>query len=393
MFTTFNKTTLTQLPVLSTYIPHPNMFPFDKILTYIANEQCALVIGPEIMHFDNKPMNMYLRNKLNEQYKDEVEGYYYYAEDGLFQFPPQEQSVKSDVAQSMRTECHRLPLTAGYDEEILKTIAQLPFHLILSINPDTFLSDTFFKYGVTHRFSHYRKGERPSDDVAPPTREAPLIYNIAGSVLEDESLVLDYEDLFSLIGSSLSPSGLPDGLRTALEKIRTFVFIGFNFEKWHTQVMLRILCGKAGYRKFAGPHKVSDNTRVFLANQFKIDFWDTQKGDFLTTFMQNAAQFVDPDPKNASRPFLRTLLENPLLPEETSIIRDIQNAQYARAIASLSNYAKGNLDNEDLATGLSSRYNLLTQKQAQMDSRDYLTTLNQIADAVIQLARSISDSK
>jgi hypothetical protein len=28
-----------------------------------------------------------------------------------------------------------------------------------------------------------------------------------------------------------------------------------------------------------------------------------------------------------------------------------------------------------------------------MDSRDYLTTLNQIADAVIQLTRSISDSK
>jgi hypothetical protein len=369
------------------------MFPFDKILTYIANEQCALVIGPEIMHFDNKPMNMYLRNKLNEQYKDEVEGYHYYAEDGLFQFPPQEQSVKSDVAQSMRTECHRLPSIAGYDEEILKTIAQLPFHLILSINPDTFLSDTFFKYGVTHRFSHYRKGERPSDDVAPPSREAPLIYNIAGSVLEDESLVLDYEDLFSLIGSSLSPSGLPDGLRTALEKIRTFVFIGFNFEKWHTQVMLRILCGKAGYRKFAGPHKVSDNTRVFLANQFKIDFWDTAKGDFLPTFMQSAAQFVDPDPKNASRPFLRTLLDNPLLPEEYNIIRDIQNAQYARAITNLSNYAKGNTENEDLATGLSSRYNLLTQKQAQMDSRDYLTTLNQIADAVIQLARSISDSK
>ena len=367
------------------------MFPFDKILTYIANEQCALVVGPGIMQFEGKPMNMYLRDKLYAQYKDEV--LHYYAEDGLFQFPPQEESVKSDVAQSMRTASYGLPATAGYDEEILKTIARLPFHLILSINPDTFLSDTFFKYGVTHRFSHYRKGERPSDDVAPPTREAPLIYNIGGSILEDESLVLDYEDLFSLIGSTLGASGLPDGLRTALEKIRTFIFIGFNFEKWHTQIMLRILCGKAGYRKFAGPHDVTDMTRVFLANQFKIDFWEKDKGDFLSVFTENASKFIDIDPKNANRPFMRTLLENPLAPEETNIMREIQNAQYARAIAGLMAYAKGNTDFENIATQLSGRFQLLVQSQASMDSRDYMTTLNQIADAVINLARNISDAK
>lgn len=367
------------------------MFPFDKILTYIANEQCALVVGPDIMQFDGQPMNMYLRNKLYEQYQDEVT--HYYAEDGLFQFPGQEASVKSDVAQSMRTLCSRLPATPGYNEEILKTIARLPFHLILSINPDTFLSDTFFKYGVTHRFSHYRKGERPSDDVAPPTREEPLIYNVGGSVLEDESLVLDYEDLFSLIGSTLGASGLPDGLRTALEKIRTFIFIGFNFEKWHTQIMLRILCGKAGYRKFAGPHEVSDATRVFLAHQFKIDFWDKDKGDFLPFFVEEATKFVDPDPKNANRVFMRTLLESPLAPEETNIMREIQNAQYPRAITSLMAYAKGNADFENTAVQLSGRFQLLTQSQATMDSRDYLTTLNQIADAVIKLARAISESK
>ena len=61
------------------------MFPFDKILTYIANEHCALVVGPEIMRFGGKPMNMYLRDTLFQQYETEVE--HYYAQDGLFLFP------------------------------------------------------------------------------------------------------------------------------------------------------------------------------------------------------------------------------------------------------------------------------------------------------------------
>ncbi len=188
--------------------------------------------------------------------------------------------MKSDVAQSLRRECARLPSMPGYDEDLLKAIARLPFHLIVSINPDTFLSDTFYKFGVKHRFSHYRKGNRPSDAVAPPTREEPLIYNLTGSVLEDESSILDYEDLFSLIGSSLGAAGLPAGFRSAMEKIRTYIFMGFNFEKWHTQLMLRILCGKVGYRKYAGPHELGADTRIFLTNQFKIEFWDPKEGVF-----------------------------------------------------------------------------------------------------------------
>jgi SIR2-like domain len=369
------------------------MFPFERILPYIANEQCVLVIGPEIMRFEGKPMNAYLRDRLFAQYKDEIP--HYYANDGLYLFPSNEDSVKSDVAQSLRKECYLLPTTVGYDEEILKVIARLPFHLIISTNPDTFLSDTFYKFGIKHRFSHYRKGERPSDEVAQPTRDEPLIYNLGGSVLEDESLVLDYEDLFSLIGSSLGASGLPLGLQSALEKTRTFVFVGFNFDKWHTQLLLRILCGKPRFRKYAGPHKINEDTQVFLANQFNIEFWENEKGgNFLETFINAATAYKDEDPNKAGRPFMRTLLEDPLLPEETTIIRDIQNAQFLKAITNLLGFAKvGKPEDLDAATHLSGRYQYLVQNQKSMDSRDFLTTLNQIADAIIQLARQIASTR
>ncbi len=366
------------------------MFPFEKILTYIANEQCVLVIGPEILRFEGKPMNMYLRDRLYEQFKNDVT--HYYQNDGLFLFPSEDESVKSDLAQSLRQECYQLPALQEYQEDLFKTIARLPFHLIISINPDTFLTDTFYKYGIRHRFSHYRKGDRPSDEVAPPTLEEPLIYNLAGSVLEDESLVLDYDDLFSLIGSSLGAAGLPSGLQTALEKIRTYIFIGFSFEKWYTQVMLRILCGKAAYRKYAGPHKINPDTYTFLVNQFKIGFWDQEEGDFWEAFTQQAMEYKNADPQKANLPFLRDLLENPLVPEEANIIRDIQNALYAKAIGKLLAFAKGTAWEDD-ATQCSARYQHIAQNQPKMDSRDYLPALNQISDSVIQLARQIAAAK
>lgn len=366
------------------------MFEFEKILSYIADEQCALVIGPEVMRFDGKPMNIFIRDKLYDQFKNEVK--HYYPNEGLFLFPSDYGSVKSDVAKALKNECFKMASLPGYNEGLLKNLAMIPFHLIISINPDTFLSNTFYKYGIKHRFSHFRKGERPSDEVAAPTRDEPLIYNIAGSVLEDESLILDYDDLFSLISSSLGTAGLPNELQKSLDKMRTYIFIGFPFEKWYTHMMLRILCGKTSYRKYAGPHQINPDTHTFLVNQFKIDFWEPDGQDFWDAFISAARTYKDPDPQKDGQPFLRELREDPLAPEEANIMREIQNAQYVRALQMLSAYAKGTAFEND-AIQNSARYQTIIQNQAKLDSRDFLPALYQISDAVIQLARQIAQAK
>ena len=366
------------------------MFPFDNILDYVSDEQCALVLGPEIMHFEGKPMNMFVRDKLSEQFRDSLT--HYYANDGLFAFPAQDAWVKTDLAKSLKNECLRLPQTAGFDEDFLKNLARIPVHLIISTNPDTFLSDVFFKYGIKHRFSYFRKGDRPSDEVAIPTRDEPLIYNIAGCILEDESLVLDYEDLFSLIGSSFGASGMPHGLQTALSGIRRYIFLGFNFEKWHTQILLRILCGKTFQKKYAGPHQVSAETRTFLANQFNIDFWQPDQGDFMAKFLESAEKYVPADPAKAAKPTLRALSDKPLAAQEINIIREIRNGQMLRAIGLLLEFAK-NTQFELDAVHISGWNARIFADQPKMDSRDYQTNLNQISDAAIQLARQIAAKK
>jgi len=366
------------------------MFPFENILNYIADEQCALVIGPEIMHFEGKAMNMYLRDKVYAQFKDQVK--HYYENDGLFLFSSDNASAKSGVAKALKNECFRLPGLPGYNEDLLKHIARLPFHLIISINPDNFLPLTFKKFGVRHRFSHFRKGDRPSDNVDKPTRAEPLIYNIAGSILEDESLILDYDDLFSLISSSIGASGLPNGLQTALTDIRTYIFVGFPFEKWHTHVMLRILCGKASYQKYAGPHRIGAETYTFLANQFKIEFWQPEAGDLWDEFIKAATAYRDPNPERANQPFLRELLAKAETQEIVAIMQAVENGKIQEAIDLLLAYSR-NTPFEIESVQISARYQILMQRQTSIDSRDFQTTLNQNIEAILNLARQIANSK
>ncbi len=363
------------------------MFPFKSILDYITDEQCALVLGPEIMRFDDKPMHLFLRDKLSEQFRDKLT--HYYASDGLFAFPAQDEWVKTDLAKAFKNECLGLPKLAGFDESLLKNIARLPFHLVISTNPDIFLSDVFYKYGVRHRFAHFRKGGQASDEVAVPSRDEPLIYNLSGSILEDESLVLDYEDLYSLLGSSFSGTGMPQGLQTALGKVRRFVFLGFDFEKWHTQLLLRILCGKSFQKKFAGPHRVSPVTRVFLANQFNVEFWDETKGDFLSTFLREAENYVPADSAKAAAPRLRPLAEDPLAPQEINILREIRNGQLTKAATMLGDFSK-NTEKESEVVLIMGQLARLTADQSRIDSRDFQTAMNAIADTILKLARQIA---
>ncbi len=359
---------------------------FESFLQFVYDEQCALVIGPEIMRFDKKPMNMFVRDKLHAQFKDDLA--HYYDGDGLFAFKPGREWIKGEMAKSFKDECLDLTKSAGFDEELLKNIARLPFHLIISANPDTFLSDVFNKYGVPHKFSFYRKGDKPSDEVKLPTRDEPLIYNISGCISEDESLILDYEDLFTLIKSSFGPSGLPQGLQSALRGVKRYIFLGFNFDKWHTQILLRILCGSNFQKNYAGPHSVTEETNTFLEHEFRIDFWKPEMGDFLTAFLDSAEKYK-PDAVLANQPRLRQLSGAPGLPSEVNINLAIKNGQLKPAIDYLLEFSKGT-KYEPEALQISGMHAHATIAQDKMDTRDYKAHIAKVMDDIIRLTRLIA---
>ena len=349
---------------------------WETILDYLKNEQAALLIGPGIVHIEDAPMNIAWRESIWKNFQNKIA--YNYNKDGLFLFA--NRIAKNNAANHVRKYLNeRSPGKDSPEEEVYKKIIQIKFPLVVSINPDTYISDVAYTYGVQHRFSYFRNRSKAVEDVEEPQMALPLFYNLCGSVNDDESIILDYEDLFRLVSTSVGSPGLPPKLQAALSKVRMFFFIGFPFEKWYTQLLLRLLCGQEESEKYSSDQQQPDDEiRDFLYNQFQLEF------------LQKEESFLDAlYAKCAEEDLLRPLADS-ASPAAVNIIRLIQTSKdlYA-ALEALRKYTS-NTEYTNEATQQTARYNNLMEERRKgtLDSRDYFVEYNKIIDAMLQLIRN-----
>lgn len=248
----------------------------EDLVDDLVEEKCVLLIGPEIFQLEEKSLIRYTHEKLIEKSPDDI--LYYYEQESLFLF--KDEDAKLNAPRRIK----RIYRDIEIEEPIFKKILEIPFHLIISLNPDTFLTTLASKdkYGISHQFAHFRFNGEGTAELAEPRKAHPLIYNLCGCLSEDESLVLDYEDLFQLLQAVLGPNGLPNKIKTTLRKARSFLFLGFDFEKWYSQLLLQLLTGeRPGRRKLAINTQVGNNeARDFLLHQFKLEFLDKKQTFF-----------------------------------------------------------------------------------------------------------------
>jgi hypothetical protein len=125
--------------------------------------------------------------------------------------------------------------------EMHRKIAQLPFHLIISMSPDTMLQTAFEEMGLSHDFRYYRKTENPEKIDRLPSKRSPLIYNLFGKYEDEDSLVATQNDIIEFLFAILGGFKLPMGILTPLKAAKVFLFMGFDFEKWYLKVLLKLL--------------------------------------------------------------------------------------------------------------------------------------------------------
>lgn len=245
----------------------------EDIILDIEDEKCVLLIGPEVLAYENKPHIQYVHDQILVNENDSIT--YYYSKDKLFLFNSVAGKVRS--SRRMKRIYHNMPIPV----ENYKKILQLPVSLIISLNPDTFLSDSASSLGLPHDFKHFRFNGEVIDDVVTPKIQHPVIYNLFGSIKEEESLILDYEDLFNLLRVVL-PDGLPNKIRIKLREASSFLFVGFDFEKWYSQLILQLLTyERKGRPKFSlTPSKIDHSSRNFLVRQFQVHFLDSEASFF-----------------------------------------------------------------------------------------------------------------
>lgn len=350
---------------------------FDDLIDDIEEQKCVLLLGPEIVQLENMSLQRYIHRQVQNSHADDI--VYYYERDGFFLF--RDKLAKEDVQRAIRRLLKTMHPGGQIDESIYRKIAAIPFHLVISINPDNFLSDVAYKYGIGHRFAYFHHRGDAVQEVEQPTRALPLFFNICGSRQQDDSFVLDYDDVYRMLQTTFGAPGLPERLRRTLLHAKTFLFLGFEFEKWYSQLLLRFLSGEKAIKKFALKALPGDTaTHSFLIHQFQIQF------------VEEDIAFFDALYKRCEQEGMLRQLNSPNLPHQQQVVRHIQNGETELAIDTLQTAFVRNDGALSETAQLSGRYKNLEQQYSKgtVDFRDYTVEYNKIIDAILELTKQLA---
>lgn len=260
---------------------------WKPLLRRLKRQKAVLLLGPEVV-MANHPQQPPLKEALLEFIHDDLKGRIsdkdlqrieYYSEDGFCYY---EDSYKTEVVDAILAFYEELELT-----ELHRQVAQLPFHCILSLSPDHLLCQAFEELGLPYTFHYYNKSRyaEQEDDAKldfEPSLQNRLIYNLFGSIEDEDSLIVSYEDLFTFLEKIFNNHKLPKTVREVLLSANCFVFVGFNYGKWYLKLLLRMLNIHDKMRKKYGMDiPARETVQTFFINEFDMNFTGIGAGDFV----------------------------------------------------------------------------------------------------------------
>ncbi len=231
----------------------------------LEEEKCILITGPDLSLSSDITLNERLKEYLEKQGSNKFK---YYSEDEFFSFTDETEKEYAyyDVQQF-------------YDsikaEEIHHKIAEIPFHLVISVSPDLLLKKVFEEKSLNFNFDYYNKEQNPQS-LESPSKDKPLLYNLFGNIESEGSLIFTYDDLFDYLIAIFGKRGLHNDLKREIQSARMILFLGFGFDKWYFKLLLRLLDvhkGKLSHASLKGSTMLPQ-ARNFYSDEFHIKFLD-----------------------------------------------------------------------------------------------------------------------
>ncbi len=251
---------------------------WDMITQKISDGTCILVTGPNIgLTEKDSSINSLLKEYLNGLYPDAIK---HYEDDGFFSF---DDPGDKETAIFMIQKYYK----AMKPTDVHYKIADIPFHLIISVSPDNLLRNVFTEHNTDHTFDFYNKEQNPSA-LEKPTTAKPLLYNLFGNIDNEGSLIFTYDDLFDYLMKIFGDFKLPQTLQNELKLVRHVLFLGFDFDKWYFKLLLRLLKLNEIKIKNASTKDRSLMPRVmsFYLDEFKMKFIEYNEAEILDTIYQ-----------------------------------------------------------------------------------------------------------
>ena len=237
----------------------------EDIIDDIIKGKCVLFLGPELLI--DKDGNYYKTffKQLAESNKGVI--LKYFTKDNLFSLVRNDGSDFRSVARKVTNF-----YTEAGDQIILNLISQLPFPLIINVSPDVALNQIFKNNKYEFRSAYFPSPRFSNLDE--PSMSSPVIYNIFGSIEDNQSIIVTHKDLFQTIKSLMQKDSIPLNINNFLKEANSFIFLGLKFETWYYQLLLSILdIDKYDKSLRIGAEDDTDQDAVSVMNSFfQIEF-------------------------------------------------------------------------------------------------------------------------
>lgn len=254
-------------------------------------ENSVLVIGPEIIQdSEGKALVNAFTERFAQRNKSLIK--HYFDCDNLIR--PRNEHTQVTIQKNF-AEFYQGTFSEHMKAMCIK-ISQIPFPLIISLNPDITLKNCFDDLKnepkaadhpctkiFDYTFDFYKKGKN-NFDCASPSSEKPYLFNLFGCYTEPDSLILSYDDLFEYLQNALNGC-LPSSITTKLKDTRNITFLGFSFDKWYFQLLAKLLTqfdDKYEMLRYAAPDmSSSENIKLICENNFEITFVGPDASNFV----------------------------------------------------------------------------------------------------------------
>ncbi len=265
------------------------MSDIHNIVEFIENS--VLVIGPEVMiDSEGKSLIQSFSERFAQRNKSLIR--HYFECDNLIR--PRNKLTQISIQKNF-ADFYKDSFPESVNN-LYKKISQIPYPLIISINPDMKLNVFFTelktelntsenpadkKFDFT--FDFYIKGKNRFENEDPSINK-PYLFNLFGCYTEPESLILSYDDLFDYLKNALSGC-LPLSVSNKLRDAVNITFLGFSFDKWYFQLLAKLLTQfdeKYEMLRYAAPDlSSSENISHICQNNFEITFVGPDTNNFV----------------------------------------------------------------------------------------------------------------
>lgn len=323
---------------------------WNTIIKSIGYGTCILFVGPDSVM--KAPGVLYHEELVKSPQFQDNEFFKYIPRDEMFLL-----TKKSSRFRLVINFKDYIQQNAFYDETY-KKITSIPFKTIIAVTRYPFLIESFKKNNINfeHRwFSKVYDKSMPVNPIADPSAEKPLVYNLFGRMDNDDSLLLTHNDLFDYLTQLLSANAIPQELQEIVNQSVEIIFLGFKFERWYVQLLLRL---------FKLADQDPGNERISISSGDEEDVLSVCKTNFQMNFIDDDVDsFINTlyDKCKESGLTLRTpsvgTSANPVMDEFEVLIR---NNKFEDALKKLDDFEKKNKLNGSV-TVLTSTWNAIQQ--------------------------------